>query len=122
MRPADSGKITGKMIFTLAILSALVFSVVKILPVYIRAYELQDQLKEIVIQAMAGQRPSADAVRNAVLAKAADLDLPVKSDDVKIEITLSKITIRLDYTVPVDLSIYTLNLRFTPSADNRSLT
>ncbi len=122
MRPADSGRVTAKMIFTLAVLSALVFSVAKILPVYIRAYELHDDLQEIVIQAMAGQRPSADAVRNAVLAKAAELDLPVKSDNVKIEISLSKITISLDYTVPVDLSIYTLNLRFTPSADNRSLT
>jgi hypothetical protein len=122
MRPADSGKVTAKMIFTIAILSALVFSVVKILPVYIRAFELQDGLREIVIQAMAGQRPSADAVRNAVLAKAADLDLPVKSDDVKIEITPGKVTINLDYTVPVDLRIYTLNLHFTPSADNRSLT
>lgn len=122
MRPADSGKVSGKMIFTIVVLLALVFSTAKILPVYVRAYELHDHLNEIVIQAMAGQRPSADAVRNAVLAKAAELDLPVKRDDVKIEISLSKITISLDYTVPVDLSVYTLNLHFTPSADNRSLT
>jgi hypothetical protein len=27
----------------------------------------------------------------------------------------------LDYTVPVDLSVYTLRLHFTPSADSLSL-
>jgi len=122
MRPADSGKSRVKTIFTTAVLVSMLFVLIKALPVYVHAYELQDHLRELVIQAMAGQHPSADKLKDNILAKAADLDLPVKAADVKIEYSLGKVVIQLDYTVPVDLTVYTLNLHFTPSADNRSLT
>lgn len=122
MRLADSGKSTAKTIVTTAILASMFFVAIKAIPVYVHAYELQDHLRELVIQAMAGQHPSVDRLKDNILAKAADLDLPVRSGDVKIEYTLGKIVIQLDYTVPVDLTVYTLNLHFTPSADNRSIT
>jgi len=122
MRPADSGKSRTKTIFTTAVLVSMLFVLIKALPVYVHAYELQDHLRELVIQAMAGQHPSPDKLKENILAKAADLDLPVKAGDVKIEYSLGKVVIQLDYTVPVDLTVYTLNLHFTPSADNRSLT
>jgi hypothetical protein len=31
------------------------------------------------------------------------------------------VTVDVDYTVPVDLKVYVLNLHFTPSAENRQL-
>ncbi len=122
MRRADSGSSSAKTISTLAILAALAFVAVKTLPVYVHAYELQDHLRELVIQAMAGNRPSVESIRNNVAAKAADLDLPVRPDDVEVALTPSKITISVKYTVPIDLVLYTWKLTFTPSADNRSLT
>ena len=122
MRCADSGRGNAKAIATLAVLVVMGYGAVKILPVYVRAYELADHLHELTIEAMAGQHPSAESVRNNVLAKAQDLELPVKSENVKVVYTTGKISIALDYTVPVDLQVYVLNLHFTPSADNRSLT
>ncbi len=122
MRPADSGKSKAKTIFTTAVLVSMLFVLIKALPVYVHAYELQDHIRQLVFQAMAGQHPSADKLKENILAKAVDLELPVKAGDVKIEYSLGKIVIQLDYTVPVDLTVYTLNLHFTPSADNRSLT
>jgi hypothetical protein len=122
MQRADSGRATAKTFFTTAFLAALLFFTIKTLPVYVHAYELHDHLRVLVIQAMAGQHPSVEKLRDNILAKAADLDLTVKSDDIKIEYTLGKIVIKLDYRVPVDLTVYVLNLHFTASADNRSLT
>ena len=84
-------------------------------------YELQDHIRQLSIQASARTRPvTADEIRDEVVAFARDHDLPVTSDDVKVTITNS-VSIRVDYIVPVDLKVYTLNLHFTPSAENRSL-
>ncbi len=121
MRRADSGKGTLRAILTVAVLAAIVYAATQILPVYVHNYELQDNLRQLSIQAMAGQRPTVESVRNAVLERAHDLDLPVKADDVKVVLTGGKITIDLDYTVPIDLKVYTLNLHFTPSAENRAI-
>lgn len=122
MQRGDLGRATVKTIITLAILGALGFCTAKALPVYVHAYELQDHLRQLVVQAMAGQHGSVESVRNSVLAKAQDLGLPVRPEDVKIQYTTGRITIQLDYTVPVDLKFFTWPLHFTPSADNRSLT
>ncbi len=121
MRRADSGKGTLRAIITVAVLAAIVYAATQILPVYVHNYELQDNLRQLSIQAMAGQRPTVESVRNAVLERAHDLDLPVKADDVKVVLTGGKITIDLDYTVPIDLKVTTLNLHFTPSAENRAI-
>jgi hypothetical protein len=121
MRIRDSGKGRGKVILTLAIFAALVFFVAKTLPVYFHNYELQDYIRQVVIHATAGQRPTAEALRNNVVAKARDLELPVQNDNVKVVVTSSRVTIDLDYVAPIDLKVYTLNLHFHPSADNRAL-
>ncbi|MBI1939884.1 MAG: hypothetical protein HYS33_00090 [Acidobacteria bacterium] len=49
------------------------------------------------------------------------MDLPIAREDVKVSVTSSGVTIDLDYTVPVDLQVYTWVLHFTPSASNRAL-
>ena len=56
-----------------------------------------------------------------MVAKARDLELPVQNDNVKVVVTSSRVTIDLDYVAPIDLKVYTLNLHFRPSADNRAL-
>ncbi len=119
---SDSGKARVKMILSLGFLAIMIYVTVKTLPVYVHNYELKDYLRELTIQATAGQRPNVDTIRSNVLAKAQELDLPVKPTDVKIDFTGGRIVINLDYVVPVDLQIYTWNLHFTPSADNRALT
>ncbi len=55
-----------------------------------------------------------------MVAFAQDHGVPVTADDVTVTVT-SRISISLDYSVPVDLKVYTLMLHFTPSAENRSL-
>ncbi len=121
MRRTDSGRGYLKLIVTLAVLTSVGYVAAKTVPVYFHNYVLQDYLRQVAIEAMTGQRPSADRVRDNILAKAQDLDLPVRAEDVRVVLTGGKIDINLNYTVPIDLQIYTLNLHFTPSADNRAI-
>ncbi len=120
MRQQDSGKGRGKAIFATAVLLFAVYAGVKILPVYIHNYELHDYIHELAIRATV-ERSSEDAVRRAVVEYANSLDLPVKNDNVKVTVG-GRVTINLDYSVPIDLKVYTLVLHFTPSAENRQLT
>lgn len=120
MRRSDSGEGRFKTILILLFLVAVIYGSFKIIPVYVNSYELEDFIRQQNPFWMT-QRTAADTVRNIILAKAKDLDLPVSADQVKVESAGGRVTVNLDYTVPVDLRVYTLNMHFTPSADNRPL-
>ncbi len=119
MRRLDFGKGTLKAIFTLAFLAGLAYSAFQILPVYIHNYDLQNYIRDLAVRASVNRVP-AEAIRKDVVDHARDLDLPIGPGDVKVSAG-NKVTIELDYSVPVDLKVYTLNLRFTPSAENRGI-
>ncbi len=116
----ESGRGTAKAIFALAFIAAVVFSAVKIIPVYVNNYQLQDYIQSQTPFWLT-QHASVDAIRKNVLVKAQDLDLPLAEEQVKVEATTNRVTVRIDYTVPVDLKVYTLQLHFTPSSENRSI-
>jgi hypothetical protein len=120
MRRSDSGEGRFKALLILLFLVAVIYGSIKIIPVYINSYELDDYIRQ-QNPFWLTQRTPADAIRNNILAKAKDLDLPVTGDQVKVEAGGGRVTVNLDFTVPVDLKVYTLNLHFTPSADNRQL-
>jgi hypothetical protein len=121
MRQSETGNVEFRTFVTLAFLAALIFLAIKTIPPYVDNYQLQDQIRQISIQASARIRQvTADEVRDEVVAFARAHDLPVTPDDVTVGIADS-VSIKVDYTVPVDLKVYTLNLHFTPAAENRSL-
>jgi hypothetical protein len=98
----------------------VVFSGIKVIPVYVNAYELDDYIRTQTPYWLT-QRVSSDAVRNSILAKARDLNLPISAEQVKVEATGGRVTVSLDYTVPVNLIVYTLQLHFAPSAENKQI-
>lgn len=120
MRLSESGKISSKAILSLAFLGALVFFAFKTIPVYINDYQLNDYIQN---QApfWQTQHASVDTVRKNVLAKAQELGLPLAAEDVTVEANPNKVSVTLDYHVPVDLKVYTLQLHFTHSSENRSI-
>ena len=111
---------TFKAVLSLAFLAALIYFGVKTIPVYVNDYELDDYIQN---QApfWQTQHTSADEVRKNVLAKAQDLGLPLAAEDVTVQVNPYKVTVTLDYHVPVDLKVYTLQLHFTHSSENRSI-
>ena len=120
MRLSESGKITFKAILSLAFLAALIFASIKIIPVYVNNYQLQDYL-QTQTPFWLTEHASADGIRNNILAKAQDLDLPMAAENVTVEANPNRVSVSIDYHVPVDLKVYTLRLHFTPSSENRSI-
>jgi len=120
MQHTASGRGYPKLIFTLLVLGAVGYVAIKTIPIYVHNYELQDFIRQLAIRATV-DRTSAEAVQNNILAEAEDLDLPIARRDVKVSVNSNGVTIELDYTVPVDLTVYTWVLHFTPSATNRAL-
>ena len=120
MQRSDSGKATLKAVLALLFLGAVVYAGFKIIPVYVDSFELQDYIRQ-QNPFWVTQRASAEGIRNTIVAKARELDLPVSPNQVKVDAGGGRVTVALDYTVSVDLKVYTLELRFTPSAENRQL-
>jgi hypothetical protein len=120
MRPSESGRITFKGILSVAFIVAVVYSGTKIIPVYVDNYELQDYIQSQTPYWLT-QRVTAEVIRKTILAKAQDLNLPVEEEDVSVEANQNKVSINIDYNVPVDLKVYMLQLHFTPSSENKSI-
>jgi hypothetical protein len=120
MRPSESGKITFKAVLSLAFLAAVIFASFKIIPIYVNNYELKDYILNQTPFWLT-QRASAEGIRKNILAKAQDLGLPIAEDDVTVEANQNRVSVSIDYHAPVDLKVYTLQLHFTDSSENRSI-
>ena len=117
MQPSDSGGGSLKFIFVLFVLGAIAYVAIKTIPVYINSYEVQDYIRQLAIKASV-TRVRAEAVQDQVVEHAVEKDLPVTRDNVKVTINGFKVRIDMDYTVLVDLRVYTLSLHFTPSSED----
>ena len=120
MRRVDAGRGHAKALFTLLVLALVVYAGVQIVPVYVNNYQLADYLRSQTPFWLA-QHSSSEMVQKAILAKAQDLNLPIRAEQVKVEATGGRVTVTIDYTVPIDLKVYTWPLHFTPTSESRSL-
>jgi hypothetical protein len=120
MRASESGQSQLRGILTLAAVAVLIYVAVRTVPIYIDNYDLEDYIRQLAIQATAA-RPPAAQIQQSVLAHALDLHLPVSADQIKVESNRGGVKIAVDYTVPVDLRVYTLVLHFTYSTSNAAL-
>jgi len=120
MRGTDKGGGRAKTLFAIAFLAAVVFACIKIIPVYVNKLQFQDYLQNQTPFWLT-QRTPAEAIRSNVVGKADELGLPIAAEQVKIDATANRVSINVDYTVPVDLKVYTLQLHFTASSENRSI-
>ena len=66
-------------------------------------------------------RYSEEKIREIILKEIQSLDIPATTDNIKVVSTPDRVTISVDYTVPVDLFVYRLQLHFTPTSENKSL-
>jgi len=120
MRRTEVASGRFKTLFSLALLAAIIFFAIKTLPVYVNNFQLQDHLRQLSTQLAVRSKPvTPEEIRDEVVAYAQDHGIPLVADNVKVTIS-RRISINLDYTVPVDLVVYTLRLHFTPSAENQS--
>jgi hypothetical protein len=117
-RQRGSGSL--KAIVWTAILVALVYVGIKVLPILVTEYEFQDSIQNIARYASVN-RQDETKIQKAVVAEAQKDGLPIMPEDVKVEGAGGNVQISADYSVTVDLSVYQWTLNFHPTAVNKAL-
>lgn len=104
-------------LFSLFVIVALGYLGYKFIPHYMSHYELKDALNEIAVFRVAGTSRGSEqkTIEEEVIAKAKELGISLKRDDIKVRQEDEKIYITVKYTVPVDLpnQVYNLDFEFT---------
>ena len=107
-------------LLSLLLLGAGIFVAVKLVPEYYTYSNFESSLKNEVSRAGAHAYDDETIVTN-VLELAKRNEIRLTRDNIRVERFAGQVFIYVHYTVPVDLTVYTLRLHFTPSAENRSL-
>jgi predicted AlkP superfamily phosphohydrolase/phosphomutase len=110
-----------KAFIVTALLLVGVIAAWKLVPPYAAEYQLADKMQEIARFGIVN-RQTEEQIRDAVFKTIQDLEIPAKREEIKVTATTAKVTIVVDYTVPVDILMYHVDLHFTPSSENKSLT
>ena len=119
-RRAQRGGGTLKAIVWTALLIYGAFAAYKILPAYVAQYQLADKMQEQARFSIVNHY-TEEQVRDNIYKVVQDLEIPVKKEQIKVVSTNSVVRISMDYTVPVDLLVYHMDLHFTPSSENKSI-
>lgn len=109
-----------KTLLVLLIVFGLAFAAVKIVPIYVTNYQLQDSMQEEATFASVN-RKSADDIKSDLQKKLTDLGVTADPNTMQVSSVAGNVQISFEYTVPVDLTVYQLQLHFHPHADNASL-
>jgi hypothetical protein len=112
------GKLKGIIIVAVVVLA--IYSAWKIVPAYVNDYQLSDKMQEQARFAVVN-RYTEDQIRNNIFKVVEELDIPVKREAIKVVSTNAIVKISMEYTVPVDLFFYHLDLHFSPSSENKAL-
>jgi uncharacterized membrane protein len=119
-RCSERGEGKLKTFIYIAILVLVIYCAIKIVPAYVSDYQLSDKMQEQARFAVVN-RYSEEQIRDNIFKVVQDLEVPVKREAIKITANNAVVQISLDYTVPVDLLFYHLDLHFTPSSENKAL-
>jgi predicted membrane protein len=116
----ERGEGKFKAILVTAILVFLVYAGWKMVPPYINEYQLNDTMQETAKFASV-TRSGEDQIRATIFRKIEELDIPATKEDVKVSAVNGKVSISVDYSVPIDLMFYKFDLHFTPATSNKDI-
>jgi hypothetical protein len=120
-RRSQRGEGKLKAIIVTALLLAGVLAGVKVIPPYVAEYQLNDKIQEIARFGIV-EHSTEEQIKDKVFKTIEDLEIPATKDNIKVTAGTSRVTIQVDYTVPVEILFYHVDLHFTPSSENKSLT
>ena len=89
-------------------------------PPYVAEYQLADKMTETARFASVN-RNNADQIKDSIWKTIEDLDIPATKDDVQVTADRGKVSISVDYKVPIDLLVYKFELHFTPTTANKDI-
>jgi hypothetical protein len=114
---------TIKAILGIAVVVFMVIAGAKIIPPELANYSFQDDLRQIAVTGGANPSKTDEDLRNFVLNKAHDHDIPLQPTQVTVQRMntpgLSAVYLAVDYSVPVDLPGYSFQMHFTPTSGNK---
>jgi hypothetical protein len=115
---------TLKLVFGVAIFGFLILAGIKIVPPYFANYELEDAIKTEATQATYSTR-TEDDIRESIIKQARGYDIPLTPKQVHVSRTggygTGTLAIDAEYSVPVDLPLYSTILQFHPSSKNKGV-
>ena len=106
-------------LFSFLLLGAIGYLGYKFIPPYVSHFELKDALDEMAVYEVSGigasQNAKAMDTQELVIKKAKEMGIRLEKKDIKIERTIDKIFIHVNYSVPIDLpgGVYQLKFDFT---------
>ena len=117
---SQSGEGKLKAILWTAVLVFVGFAGYRLIPVYIANYQLADKMTEEARFAVVN-RYTEDQVREVIFRQVQELEIPAKKEEIKVLASTQLVRISLDYTVPVDLLFYHMQLHFNPTSENKAV-
>jgi hypothetical protein len=119
-RRSERGEGRLKAVIIIAVVLLIIYSAVKIVPVYVTNYQLADKMEEQARFAVVN-RYSEEQIRDNIFKVVQELEIPAKREAIKVVTTNSVVKISMEYTVPVDLFFYHMDLHFSPTSENKAL-
>ena len=117
---AERGEGKFKAILVTVVLAFLVYAAVKVVPPYVSEYQLADKMTETARFASVN-RNTEEQIRNSIYKEMQELNIPAKKEDLKVTADGGRVSISLDYRVPIDLTVYQFDLHFTPTTANKDI-
>ena len=114
------GRITLGGVFWTLVFIAAIYLGVKIIPLYVNNFQLQDAMENEARLAVVS-RKTPEQIRDTIFNKAQELALPLSRDQIHVEADVRAVRISCEYDINVELPGHTLRLHFNPSSVERSL-
>jgi hypothetical protein len=114
-----------KAMFGLFAVVAVVVTLFQVVPPTMSNLSFQDDLKNVALVDSANLTKTEDDVRNEVMAKAKEHDLPVDPRQVTVQRIntpgTSAVYVEVEYSVNIKLPGYSFDLHFNPNSGNKGL-
>jgi len=112
-----------KAILGVLAIAAVVLGLFQVAPPIMANYSFQDDLKMIAMMDGTNAAKTDDDVRNDVIRKAKEHELPIEPKQVTVQRIntpgLAAVYVAADYTVTINLPGYSFDMRFNPTSANK---
>jgi hypothetical protein len=104
-------------------IAAVFVGIFQVAPPIMANYNFQDDLRSVAMMDGANYQKSDEDVRNDVLRKAKEHDLPIGAKQVTVQRIstpgLAAVYVAADYSVTISLPGYSFDMHFNPSSGNK---
>jgi hypothetical protein len=114
---------TFKAVLGFVAVILVVIALFQVAPPIMANFSFQDDLRQVAMMAGANPQKTDDDVRNDVLRKAREHDLPISEKQVTVQRILTPglmaVYVAADYSVTINLPGYSFDMHFNPTSGNK---